>query len=47
MIWQGEIKIVERVELLFRELFGVFLTCLLYTNPIPRDRILERIPSSA
>jgi hypothetical protein len=26
MIWQVKIKVVERVKLLFRELFGVFLT---------------------
>ena len=27
--------------------FSVFTTCLLYTSPSPRDRLLSRMPSSA
>ena len=27
--------------------FVVFLTCLLYTSPSPRDGLLSRMPSSA
>ena len=26
---------------------GIFLTCLLYTSPSPRDGLLSRMPSSA
>ena len=27
--------------------FDLFLTCLLYTSPSPRDGLLSRMPSSA
>ena len=29
------------------EKFSIFLTCLLYTSPSPRDGLLSRMPSSA
>ena len=28
-------------------IFGIFLICLLYTSPSPRDGLLSRMPSSA
>ena len=31
----------------FKDLWYRFNTCLLYTSPIPRDRSLSRMPSSA
>ena len=29
------------------ELLGMFVACLLYTSPSPRDGLLSRMPSSA
>ena len=40
-------RLVERVTPLLSELRSVFLDCLLYTSPSPRDRQKSRMPSSA
>ena len=37
----------ERLEWFLRLKGGVFLGCLLYTSPSPRDGLLSRMPSSA
>ena len=31
----------------FKEIQGMYLICLLYTSPSPRDGLLSRMPSSA
>ena len=38
---------VHLAALPFAALFGLFLACLLYTSPSPRDRTRSRMPSSA
>ena len=37
-----DLNIVEK-----RRGLGMFITCLLYTSPSPRDGLLSRMPSSA
>ena len=38
---------IQKVEILIFWIFGLNLTCLLYTSPSPRDATLSRMPSSA
>ena len=43
---QRKVK-MESKEMLEREHFESYETCLLYTSPSPRDGLLSRMPSSA
>ena len=39
---------MDEVDLQMRlKWYGLFWSCLLYTSPSPRDRVLSRMPSSA
>ena len=40
-------EVVERAEKHLKKMMNVYLPCLLYTSPSPRDATLSRMPSSA
>ena len=44
---RGCVNYVARIAQLCNVMFGLSLTCLLYTSPSPRDRQKSRMPSSA
>src|SRR5664279_3143669 len=45
--WTQADDLAGRMPDKLRELQGLFLVCLLYTSPSPRDGLLSRMPSSA
>ena len=46
-LWDAHVHLTFIPELDYETAYGLFLICLLYTSPSPRDRSLSRMPSSA
>ena len=44
---ENEAQIIRHEDLARHNSRGIYMSCLLYTSPSPRDGLLSRMPSSA